>query len=602
MSRRAFLLIAACAIVVTARADVFPVYNYVVIDESSKCGDACPTLIPNSTCAFGVNVRSVDVANTFGCYGPNAADCVGVSSCATTSVNQLCTCFIKNIAIDLSADDTKTVSVTGLVFNVSSISDSCTSLHNVQVGEDLKQMGIVALCDPSNYVIDSLSSCGILQNKGMYVSFTTNATVSSTYIMEHVIRSAFIRRTGSSAIAVSICYQCMDTVTQENSTSGTATVFLYQFPNDPMDIVRSFNNVQGTSMSADTAPFDNSQYPYDSLAVPLHTEIIIGDLFTKIMLISDMQTYSATSGFNPIESIFEGVNDTTISQFGPMGVEHEYPLMRLSTAFQSFESGSCRAVYDPTNSENWPLSQDIFSLSALQTLAASLNKTELYSRFSTDPAYASTSARNSIATDTSTFIETFFKSVDYAVLSSLALSMNMSINTIYMFNTTDVSKFSNVHPILDNLVTVSTADASVQGGLTGIKAVSGVVGTPSAGYILRAPVTTCTADTVTNTLASIKAAKSPASVGWIGVAACWPPAAKAAASESFLKKYFIPLACAAGGLAALVIIVFLACACWGKKRTVPAVKTIKHAEEAGAAAEEGSEYRMARKRAALKLR
>ena len=336
---------------------------------------------------------------------------------------------------------------------------------------------------------------------------------NASYVFEYVIKSAFYQRFNTRSIDVSL-----DTY---NGTSGTAKVYVYQLHQYPMDI-RVFDNARNTIVHADTEPFTKTaKYNSFALAKRMRMDIRVDGFFTRVILISGMEAYNDKIA-NDFMSIFTGPTDSTQTKFAKSGVELSYPLLTLSAPFTKFEppsNPSCTVAYAPEHNDNFPPSREIFSLKLLNEYAATMNISERYSIFDDIPIDA-TVARG--ADTASVFIETYFNSVEKAVLSSLALSMNMTVIETYMFNTTNSSKFGNVHAIRGNLVAVPMGDDSVKAGKAGIQAMSGVVGNPTTGYILRAPVATCTKETVDHTIELIKASKSPAyaSGGWIEAAAC----------------------------------------------------------------------------------
>ena len=168
------LVITACVAVDAASNVVFPMHTYTVA-YYTNCSDACSLLSPPLPCSSGVNVTTIDVYRIGECVGGGCTK----SACDRIDVHnaQVCACLDKDILIDVSSNDTQTISVAAVVFNVSSISDECTSLHTLQLQRDLNELNVIGLCDPSNYVVNALAACDLIQNNGIYVSFTTDVAV-----------------------------------------------------------------------------------------------------------------------------------------------------------------------------------------------------------------------------------------------------------------------------------------------------------------------------------------------------------------------------------------------------------------------------------------
>ena len=579
------LLVAAC--VAAASNVTFTMHKY-PISSHGNCSDTCSEY--NLPCLSGVNVTKTDTYRTGECVGDM---CITSSCDVIPQYSQVCACLDRDVSLDVSSNDTQTMSAAALVFNVSSIADECTSLHALQLQRELDNLNVIGgLCDPSNYVVKALASCDLIQTKGMYVSFTSNITLGWWGTFEYVIRSAFYQRFNTRAIDV--------TLGTYNGTSGMAMVTIYQLPQSPVDI-RIFDGVRNTTLKTDTAPFSAITKGYTvALYDPMHMEMRVDGFFTRVVLMLGMEAYNNKSS-NDLVSMFTGPVGSTHHPFVTAGVEFSYPLLTLSAPFTKFESASCKAVYAPEHPLNFPLIRDVFSVKALDEFAATMNVSKMYSRFDDMPS-TPTAARG--AQTAGTFVETYFNTVDYAMVSSLALSMNMTALETYMFNTTNSSAFGNAHVIRGSVVAVPMGDASVKAGKAGIRAVPGVVGNPTTGYILRAPAAACTNATVARTIELIKASNSPAytSGGWVGAAACWPPAPTAAvppppgasppvpSKKSFMDKYGLVIYCAAAAIGLTMVIVVIVAVVRGRSRN------------GGGESEGPPEIRQSRRRALLVLR
>jgi len=472
---------------------------------------------------------------------------------------QLCTCTEVHATLDLTSSDTKTFFVTTQSFNISSIADDCPSLLNINIQEYLSTLGIRAVCDSSNSVVQAAGGCGNFVLSGVYISFTSNLTSisndwNSYLVLQDVIQSAFMRRFSITGVRVII-----DIPYNETNGRGTARVLLGKTKGMTNDY-SAFSNV--TSVSIDASPFNST---YGSLNRSIHVDVHLGQFMYTQNVISDTQTYKdADTLRNQFRHILYDVRGSPkLGTFvkDVLGVSLSQPnqMVRSSVPFSSFRSGSCTANAVPFGDFN-PFYELIFSEADLQKKLPGINFTDNSYAYSSDVAHNYTTARSA---SVQKYVETYFMSVSLEQLYVVSSKTSLAIIPAFIFNTTDPSKFQAAHVVRGNLVAVPMNDPYASSlGMLGINKVSGVVGNSSTGYILNKAVDTCSTD---QQYKLINETNSPALVGWTNVVKCYPESSAPSKDSPWYKN---PMYI---GVIAAIVIVFAAtlasmCYCYVKRK------------------------------------